>query len=203
MKDFSSTAQRHGTDKFQHGYMPFYNTMLSEAISTILEIGCYKGASLRMWKELYPSAQIHTIDLFGSSENISKNEIEKEGFIAYKGDQSDIKFLSSIKTQFDLIIDDGSHNADHQQITFKHLFRNNLNKGGMYVVEDLHCCTEEYYWNNRVKCFEDTMLWAVTNYLKQKKMQNVFFDNTGFENHFEQVWLFMDKIAFFKKSESY
>ncbi len=39
--------------------------------------------------------------------------------------------------QFDLIIDDGSHRGDHQQITLESLWPT-LKPGGMYVIEDLN-----------------------------------------------------------------
>ena len=42
---------------------------------------------------------------------------------------------------FDIIIDDGSHRNDDMVISFETLFPV-LKCGGMYVVEDLHCC----YW---------------------------------------------------------
>src|SRR5262249_19201573 len=38
--------------------------------------------------------------------------------------------------EFDLIIDDGSHRPDHQQITFGFFFKK-LKTGGLYFIEDL------------------------------------------------------------------
>lgn len=56
------------------------------------------------------------------------------------GDASDTEFLDKLKDKygtFDIIIDDGSHLIEHQQISFNYLF-NILNDEGLYVIEDLH-----------------------------------------------------------------
>ena len=57
----------------------------------------------------------------------------------YKGDQSNLSDLKSITkdfTKFDIIIDDGSHFANHQLITFDYLF-NFLKNDGIYIIEDI------------------------------------------------------------------
>ena len=195
-------ANKYGTDKIGHGYIPHYETHLPSNPGKILEIGCLNGASLRMWKEFFPDTEISVIDIFKDKNNISKEDIEKEGFAAYKGDQSDINFLYTIKDMFNVIIDDGSHNSHHQQISFKHLFVNSLCSGGIYVVEDLHCCKEKYYWGNHVKSFKDTILSVFHEYLKTGKFENDFFNETEnriFNELVADLKIYDDKIAFIRR----
>ena len=51
--------------------------------------------------------------------------------------QSDIKFLSTLPDNFDIIIDDGSHIEQHVITSLQYLFPNKLSKNGIYVIEDM------------------------------------------------------------------
>jgi hypothetical protein len=199
-------AVLYGTDKVEHGYMKYYDKYLpkSESMKALMEIGCYKGASVKMWKEFFHEAEIHTIDLFegkalDGAEKITQGAVNALGIIAHKGSQADIDFLYTIKKMFNVIIDDGSHNSDHQLISFKHMFINNLCSGGVYVIEDLHCCKEPYYWSKDITQFDDTMLGVILKYKDKGELTSKFFnqtENRDFKNLIADVKLFDDKIAF-------
>jgi hypothetical protein len=129
-------AKKYGTDKVEHGYIPFYERYLPESPKRILEIGVKQGASIRMWKDFFPEAEIHGLDLF---EEFPVPDIE--GVTFHKGNQIDYKILRQLRAlDFDLIIDDGSHNSRDQMVTFFSLFN-----GKHYFIEDIHCCDEEFY----------------------------------------------------------
>lgn len=131
-------AADYGTDKLKHGYLDFYEKTLPRNPKRILEIGCYKGASLRMWREYFPDTELHTLDLF--IENEPPTDIP--GLIIHKGNQCDWLLLEELrKFDFDVIIDDGSHNSRDQMITFFGL----AHPGCHYYIEDLHCCAEDFY----------------------------------------------------------
>lgn len=196
-------AKKFDTDKLGHGYIPHYAELLPTEMNNLLEVGCYKGASVRMWKKFYPDAQIHTVDLFGAEENVTEKQMSKEGIITYKGDQSDINFLYTINQMFETIIDDGSHNSSHQQITFKHLFVNNLRSGGIYVIEDLHCCKNEFFWGQDVECFEDTALSVFQQYLQTGQLNNKYFneaENEIFKGLIKDVKVIDEKIVFITRA---
>jgi len=197
-------AQKYETDKLEHGYIPYYAKHLPDNPVDFLEIGCFKGASVKMWKEYYYSGtQIYTMDLFAGAENIPKNQIENEGIIAYKGNQKDIEFLSRINQKFDVIIDDGSHNSDAQQITFKHFFLNNLKSGGLYIIEDLHCCEDPFYWqDSNIDNFQDTILSVLWEYIRVGEIRNRFFSNSEneiFKGVISNVEMYDEKIVFIWK----
>lgn len=197
-------ARKYGTDKYEHGYLKYYTEWLSGfefQHKSMLEIGCYRGASLHMWNELFHGQiKIHTIDLFGE-DTVDIKTLQKLGYVPHKGDQSDIGFLYSINEMFDFIIDDGSHNSDHQIISFKHLFLNNLCSGGIYVIEDLHCCKEPFYWNGAIDRVEDSILGILqghpttpSKYFTQAEADFFFNNEYGLVAKYH---LCNDKIAVF------
>jgi len=188
------------TDKIDHGYLPHYDKYLPENPTRILEIGVLKGASVKMWKELFPEADIHCLDLF--EEFDPRRELTNLGITCWKGSQSDYGLLYSIPGQFDVIIDDASHIADNTVITFKHGIENLLRSGGLFFVEDLHCHTEEYYWGS-VKSFEDTLLYAFHNWTKEKGLPlSMFFDTNQkavYDRLIDDVVLIDNKLAIVKR----
>lgn len=152
---YQDIAVKYGTDKATHGYMPFYEQQFEYAISlfggidSILEIGCKEGASLRMWREIFPDTILYTLDLF--KEYGIPSDIPN--LVAYTGSQTDGVLLNEVrKKRYKVIIDDGSHNSRDQLITFYGL----VQQAGVYIVEDLHCCEDDFY--RQGMSFEQTML---------------------------------------------
>lgn len=142
-------------DKWTHGYMPYYTKHLADqAVDSLLEIGCEKGLSVKMWREVFPNAQISTLDLF---QEYPVPDIPGVEFLA--GNQLDHEILYNLRNnrRFDVIIEDGSHNSRDQLVTFWSL----VGISRLYVVEDLHCCNEESYRQGLP--FEKTMLGQMQN----------------------------------------
>lgn len=137
IKTLADLAFMYGTDKLDHGYIPFYEKYLPANPKKILEIGVKEGRSIRMWQKYFPNAEVHGLDLF---EEFPIPDIP--GAIFHKGNQCDWRVLEELrKENFDLVIDDGSHNSRDQMITFFGLFR----EGMAYFIEDLHCCLDPFY----------------------------------------------------------
>jgi hypothetical protein len=128
-----------GTDKssLSHGYLRHYERILGhlryEPI-TLLEIGVFNGSSLLMWEDYFGAASIVGVDITETCTQYAGGRREIE-----IGSQADPVFLDEIgrRRAPHVIIDDGSHQADHIILTFRALFRH-LQPGGMYIVEDLH-----------------------------------------------------------------
>lgn len=147
MTRLEELAYKYGTDKLKHGYIPFYEKYLPKEPKRILEIGVKEGKSLAMWAEYFPEAEIHGFDLF--EENSGEDALDfivsasnkNRRIELHKGHQCDYRILEELrKYEFDVIIDDGSHNARDQMMTFFGLFN-----GKRYFIEDLHCNFEEFY----------------------------------------------------------
>lgn len=130
-------AFMYGTDKKEHGYISFYEQYLPKNPKRILEIGVFKGQSIRMWLKYFPDAEIHGLDLFKENDIPFSDERVKW----HIGHQCDYFLMEKLRAyDFDVIIEDGSHNSRDQMITFFGLFN-----GKHYFMEDTHCAKEDFY----------------------------------------------------------
>lgn len=134
-------------DKWLH-YFPIYDKHLRgfvDAPIRLLEIGVFRGASLRMWRQYFSAAErIVGVDI---NPDCEQYEDEAQGIHVEIGSQSDPAFLGSVVEKhgpFDVIIDDGSHVSSHMIETFNALFLDGLADRGVFVLEDTHCC----YWES-------------------------------------------------------
>jgi hypothetical protein len=125
-----------------HGYGDFYERTFAGLRGQpvkLLEIGLHACGpahgipSLLAWRDWFPRAEIVGLDIL----NFTKNKRDRVTILV--GDQADAYDLGRVATEgpFDIIIDDGDHNPDHQEFTFRHLFPEALKDGGFYVIEDL------------------------------------------------------------------
>jgi hypothetical protein len=143
------------TPKFGgHSYTPQYHALLSplrKSTKLVLEIGVgniplmrsitgekYKpGASLRMWRDYFPNAQIIGCDILPEVMFTDKNI---STFVADQSNVGSLETLISNVKKFeefaDLIVDDGSHKEDHQVISFKTLWKL-VKPNGIYIIEDI------------------------------------------------------------------
>jgi hypothetical protein len=198
-------AEKYNCDKNDHNYFKWYSQFLPDKCRSLMEVGVAKGASALLWDEAFgEDCDIHLVDLFMDENHVTPRWCRRHGFLPYAGSQDDIGFLNSIKAQVEIAIEDGSHNSGDQLITFKTLFLNNVSPGGLYVAEDLHCCSsgDGFYWNHGVSKFEDTILWMLQNYVKTGRIENMFFnegESAVFESLIDWVEVCEDKIAFICK----
>jgi hypothetical protein len=128
--------------KWRH-YLPIYERHFASYRNKpvrMLEIGVSKGGSLDLWRRYFgPEATIFGIDV--NAECLSAVDPPNQVRI---GSQADPEFLRSTVDEMgipDIVLDDGSHIAKHQQVSFEILFPL-LREGGIYVIEDLHTS----YW---------------------------------------------------------
>lgn len=135
---------KYKTDKItHHGYHRFYDYFLIPIKyhkMNVLEIGLDNLKSLKMWLDFFPNANIYGLDINDINYKYDRGTI-------FKGDQSKKKDLINIVKiigKCNFIIDDGSHVPSHQLITFNYLFKECLDFGGIYIIEDI----ETSYWNN-------------------------------------------------------
>lgn len=175
-------AVKYKTDKSDHNYCGHYAQHLPTQCRSLLEIGAAKGASALMWRDYYPDCDIHLLDLFLNPDFVSVKWCREHFFVPHQGDQGSLKVLATIQEQFDVIIDDGSHRADHQLISFKHLFFNNLVSGGVYAIEDCHCNRLPFYWGDgAVTMFEYTALHMFKTLKETSELVNPYFTGDEIE----------------------
>ena len=180
-QDFYSLSLNNQTDKvYYHGYHHFYPQYFDKfryEKFNLLEIGYGDGASMKTWIEYFPDADITVMD-------INVEHIESDRCRVIKGDQSkksDLdKIINSVNTA-KLIIDDGSHNPVHQFDTFNYLFKNLLEPGGVYIIEDI----EVSYWNpeSTLYGYESGYFNLIDSFKKYQEMINSEF--TGVKNYLD------------------
>ncbi len=92
------------------------------------------GSSLRVWREYFPDAEIYGVDI---REDLL---FQEDRIHTMRCDQSKIEDLLAVWNwsggDFDVVIDDGSHQFEHQQCTAGVLLPL-MKPGSLYVVEDI------------------------------------------------------------------
>jgi hypothetical protein len=125
-----------------HSYIEVYEEILKPYRGKVnfLEIGLFSGQSLRMWEQYFNEGKCTGIDC--SDQPLGMQDLRPmiaEGthniFIMDGTSKADIE--KNFKGEkFDVIIDDGSHNIEHQLESYKH-FKSHISKGGIYIIEDV------------------------------------------------------------------
>lgn len=162
MTDLCKLAQKYDTDKYPW-YTPFYDLLLNhrrQDVKRVLEIGIgtkstmghvadyQPGASLRMWRDYFPTAEITGLDID------TKVLFTEERIKTYYGDQgklTDMCVYADYRAPFDLIVDDGSHDPVHQITTALRLLRF-LRVGGLYIIEDVNGKLDLPFVHQYVEC---------------------------------------------------
>lgn len=136
--------------KISHKYLGYFEiydrafASLRNSKVRLLEIGIQNGGSLEIWSKYFPQ---HSI-LIGCDidEKCKKLHYEKNSIKVVVGDiltEQIQRTITAHSSQFDIIIDDGSHASNDIIQAFANFFPK-LADGGLFVVEDLHCS----YWEH-------------------------------------------------------
>ena len=115
---------------------------LREQPVRILEIGVQNGGSLEILSKYFSNSQILVgCDINTECSKLAYNDPRIHLIIGDINTDSVEKKILKHSTNFDLIIDDGSHISSDIVKSFARYF-SYLNEGGLFIAEDLHCS----YW---------------------------------------------------------
>lgn len=139
MRSKQLNLSAYDTDKIKLRYLEVYDQILVPWIGkaiTLLEIGVYRGGSLKLWRDYFPHGTVVGID-----RKLLQDFQPGERIQVFEGSQGDGEFLSKVANAtapggFDIIIDDASHIGELTKMTFWHLFDHHLKPGGLYAIED-------------------------------------------------------------------
>lgn len=157
LKNLNFYVQKYGTDKTISGYTEIYEQIFSHIRHqklNILEIGIgsldinikghfrqirelyydhyVQGGSLRVWKDYFYNSEIHGLDI---ADDCFFLEDRIKTYICDSQNKENCDSLLKNNT-YDIIIDDGLHQAKAQIKTLENFF-SRLNKNGFYIIEDL------------------------------------------------------------------
>jgi demethylmacrocin O-methyltransferase len=147
-------AFKYGTDKcptLRHSSTPFYYELFRDRrrrVKKLLEIGIgfkrknptkqyelYQvGASLMMWRDFFPNAEIYGIDVVPDS--LIKGERIHTSLCDQSNKEQLENLIKEIGGDIDIVIDDGSHLHQHQVISARVLMPL-LQKDVDYLIEDV------------------------------------------------------------------
>lgn len=155
MKYLSELAKNFNTDKAigLHGFTEIYDDYfdkIKDDLMNILEIGIFEGESLKLWETYFKNSNIIGLDI--NTECTKYGGGRKKVYI---GSQTDEVLLFQIQKEnnpLSIIIDDGSHQWDHQIKTFRAAFPL-LKSGGLYFIEDLHTSyAQKWAGTSKISC---------------------------------------------------
>lgn len=170
---------KHGCDKSsKHNYHLVYEKDFSSLRNkpiNILELGVFRGDSIKAWLEYFPNAQIYGLDIFvrESPEDIEVLNSDRVHWI--RGDSLSESITNQIQEKwngitFDIIIDDGKHTPEANRLSFKHLNKF-LNKDGAYYIEDvwpLDIMTEQEMKHNWIRKYpKDYTVAEMSKFLRE------------------------------------
>ena len=134
-KTDKGASVHHFTEVYERFFGP-----LKHRADKVFEIGIAGGGSLEMWRDYFPKAVIFGIDIY------PKAELDSDRVRTFVADQADRAQLAAFVDRFgggyDIIIDDGGHSMEMQQVSLGFLFRY-VKPGGYYVIEDVHTSLPE------------------------------------------------------------
>jgi len=168
-------AEKYGSDKGEifvlghpynwpsHSYADFYYRLFSNnknAIKKVLECGIgtnnpsltssmgiegVPGASLKIWRDFFPNAQIYGVDI---DRNILFQDERIQTFYMDQLDKNSIaSFWKKVNfDSFDFIIDDGLHTFEAGSCFFEHSY-NYLCDKGIYIIEGISITDFRKYKN--------------------------------------------------------
>jgi hypothetical protein len=106
---------------------------------SMLEIGVWQGASLRMWSNYFQRATVAGLDIDPGAARLASE------FTVYTGSQDDPVLLDRVLADLPdlrLVVDDGSHINELTVASFRHLFPK-LPSGALYLIEDMGVSYED------------------------------------------------------------
>jgi hypothetical protein len=128
-QEIAEAFENNGSDKeWNHNYAHGYAKILfDQNVKNLLEIGLANNTiektSLNAWTSLFPEANI-----FG--KNLKTFNIDQSDYGAL------VKWARELGIEFDVIVDDGSHQFEHAKASFEALFPF-IAKSGVYIIEDV------------------------------------------------------------------
>jgi hypothetical protein len=198
-------ATKHNTDKKprRHNYTTVYETYFERIRKKklrLLELGIGTGASLKMWADYFPNAEIYGADV----EKCGRSCLEYSDRIHLL--EFDIRLPESILglacemgEPVDIIIDDCNHMSYCQKTAFMLLFPGLLENSGTYVVED----TFSSYDTTVGRFCPDAGVRNHNNFIEFAKilvdgMNTPFYEHTGKPYPLQSVHFYRSMVFFIK-----
>lgn len=143
-KSLEEMVDNSRTDKNTiHSYLPLYQKLLiskKETAKNVLEVGIYKGGSIKLWSDFFTNAKVYGLDII-NIRDIWEGIKNKENIIlhtscdAYNIDFFTNNFLNK-NIKCDFMLDDGPHTLESMK-QFINLYSQIMTDDGILIIEDV------------------------------------------------------------------
>ena len=175
----ASVDNAFGTDKdTTHSYGALYEALFAprrESARAVLELGVYSGASALVWAEYFARAGVVGADItlsrlrFGADHpRIRFVQTDATVPAAIAATSAAAAELGLAATAYDVIVDDASHDPNHQ-VASAELFVPSLAPGGVYVIEDIAGDRADFVRSNLARIAGEHGLALAWHDLRDKK----------------------------------
>jgi hypothetical protein len=155
-----------------NSYTPLYDLLFFPFKYTKInfgEIGIFKNASMKMWRNYFPHANLYGWDCCPTDAEEDRykvldfvHEAKKENLSNTTYDYMNVRDEESIKNalnkvgcKFDILMDDSDHEF-WSQIRIIRLSPMHINPGGLLIIEDInHTITPRYSLESYVNCIKE------------------------------------------------
>jgi len=110
-------------------FMRLYARHLLGKPVRVAEVGVHHGSSMRAMRRILPFAEVYGFDMVPCPDNVA-------GATVVLGDGYAAETWKDVPSDFDLIIDDGSHSVD-DMLRGLPVFTSHLRWGGVLLIEDI------------------------------------------------------------------
>jgi hypothetical protein len=159
MTDLCKLAYKYRTDKcpqIRHYYTPFYHELFKNRrneIKKVMEFGTgfpevmghvekvtgephIAGASLYMWRDYFPNAQVYGADW--SDRGMVKGQERIRTYLCDERSEYEVKSVfKETGTDIDIFVDDALHQHTYQ-LNLAKIVLPILKEGAIYIIEDVH-----------------------------------------------------------------
>jgi len=130
------------TDKnTTHSYLALYQDLLNDKKETarnVLEIGIYKGGSIKLWSDFFTNATVYALDII--DDNCIWDKLKNDRIKIFSStDAYDESIFNSIfldGIRFDFMLDDGPHTLESMKQFIK-LYSKLMTDDGILIIEDV------------------------------------------------------------------
>jgi hypothetical protein len=180
-------ADNSRTDKNTiHSYLPLYQGLLikkKETASNVLEVGIFKGGSIKLWSDFFQNATVYGLDIM-NIRDVWQGIKNNKRIVLYTStnayDETFFKnnFLNK-NIKFDFMLDDGPHTLD-SMVKFIQLYSQVMTDDGILIIEDV----QSWDWI-------ETLKNAVPAHLKQYIK---IYDLRKNKNRYDDIVFSIDKL---------
>lgn len=165
--EFFDVFRKYRTDKGElHGYNYMYNAVFQtiDEPQKLLEIGIKRGYSIAAWKRLFPNCDVVGVDINQRTDIVQPALLNTLHFM----NSTDPSIGGVVGSEYDIIIDDGSHLIEDQWQTFLNL-KECWTKA--YVIEDIVGIENELSLRRKLKSHGYRHIETYDSYLKNVEIQ--------------------------------